>query len=186
MDFLALLNKVGFENTELVGETGFNSSPKTKGVLFRAGKPTEPVQMQQFAEATEQGNELVHNKFKKRTIPPIESILEKAYAIGCEKAKIIDTSTVTIEKWTRWKCLYGCPFYNKDGYHPPFAPSAEETKEVLGEYTKAILLNGPKGKALTDIAVRLEGEAYKMGYYKAFALTALPSGAGGETKPGAT
>ena len=30
MDFLALLKKVGFEKTELVGETGFNSSPKTK------------------------------------------------------------------------------------------------------------------------------------------------------------
>jgi len=38
MDFLALLEKIGFEKSELVGETGFNSSPKTKGVLFRAGK----------------------------------------------------------------------------------------------------------------------------------------------------
>jgi len=38
MDFLALLEKIGFEKPELVGETGFNSSPKTKGVLFRAGK----------------------------------------------------------------------------------------------------------------------------------------------------
>jgi hypothetical protein len=186
MDFLALLKNAGLENAELVGETGFNSSPKTKGVLFRAEKPTKPAQKQQIAEATEHVNEMVPNISRKRIIPPLESVLEKAYAIGCEKAKIIDTSTVIIEKWTRWKCLYGCPFYNKDGYHPPFAPSVEETKEVLGEYTKAILLNGPKGKDLTDIAVRLEGEAYKMGYYKAFALTALPSGAGGETKPGAT
>ena len=39
MDFLALLKRVGFEKTELVGETGFNSTPKTKGVLFRAQKP---------------------------------------------------------------------------------------------------------------------------------------------------
>jgi hypothetical protein len=38
MDFLALLEKIGFEKPEFVGETGFNSSPKTKGVLFRAGK----------------------------------------------------------------------------------------------------------------------------------------------------
>ena len=186
MDFLALLDKVGFENAELVEETGFNSSPKTKGVLFRAEKPTTPVQRQEFPDDTKHGDEMVHRTLEKRKRPSIDSVLEKAYAIGCEKAKIIDTSTVIIEKWTRWKCLYGCPFYNKDGYHPPFAPSVEETKEVLGEYTKAILLNGSKGKALTDIAVRLEGEAYKMGYYKAFALTALPSGAGGETNPGAT
>jgi hypothetical protein len=39
MDFLALLKSAGFENAEYVGETGFNSTPKTKGVLFRAEKP---------------------------------------------------------------------------------------------------------------------------------------------------
>ena len=48
MDFLALLNSVNFENAQLVEETGFNSSPKTKGVLFRAEKPTTPVQKKEF------------------------------------------------------------------------------------------------------------------------------------------
>ena len=115
----------------------------------------------------------------------IEAVLEKDYAIGCKKAKIIDTGTVIVEKQTRWKCLYGCPFYNIDAYHPPFAPTVEQTNEVLGEYTKAILLNGPKGKELTNVAVHLEGEAYQMGFYKAFELTALPSGTGGESNSGA-
>jgi hypothetical protein len=32
------LEKVGFHNVELIGETGFNSTPKTKGVLLRAEK----------------------------------------------------------------------------------------------------------------------------------------------------
>lgn len=36
MDFLALMKKAGFEGTEAVGETGFNSSPTTRGMLFRA------------------------------------------------------------------------------------------------------------------------------------------------------
>ena len=31
-----MLNEAGFANVKLVGETGFNSSPVTKGVLFRA------------------------------------------------------------------------------------------------------------------------------------------------------
>ena len=167
MDFLALLKKAGFEKAELVGETGFNSSPKTKSVLFRAEKPTTPLHKQEPTDDTKHGDEKVHNTLAKRTRPSIEKAVEKAYALGCEKAKIIDTSTVIIEKWVRWKCLYGCPFYNKDGYHPPFAPGVEETKEVLGEYTKAILLNGPKGKELTNVAVRLEREAYQMGFYKA-------------------
>ena len=184
MDFLALLEKIGFEKPELVSETGFNSSPKTKGVLFRAGK--SKIHKQETTNNIKHGVEKVPKTLGKRTIPSIEEVVDKAFELGCEKAKIIDTSTVIIEKWVRWKCLYGCPFYNKDGYHPPFAPGVEETKEVLSEYTKAILLNGPKGKAITDVAVRLEGEAYQMGFYKAFALTALPSGSGGESNSGAT
>jgi hypothetical protein len=41
MDFLGLLQQIGFENVELVAGTGFNSSPKTKDVLIRAKKPLE-------------------------------------------------------------------------------------------------------------------------------------------------
>ena len=186
MDFLALLKKVGFEKAELVGETGFNSSPKTKGVLFRAEKPTNSMDVQVAKDDTKHSDKKECVTMEKGARLSIETVVKKAHELGCEKAKIIDTSTVIIEKWVRWKCLYGCPFYDKDGYHPPLAPDVEETKEVLGEYTKAILLNGPKGKALTDIAVRLEGKAYQMGFYKAFALTALPSGSGGESKSGAT
>jgi alkylhydroperoxidase/carboxymuconolactone decarboxylase family protein YurZ len=33
-----MLKEVGFAEVELVAETGFNSSPVTKGVLFRARK----------------------------------------------------------------------------------------------------------------------------------------------------
>jgi hypothetical protein len=34
---------------------------------------------------------------------------------------------------------------------------------------------------LTEAAIRLEGEAYMKGYYKAFAFAALPTAAGGGT-----
>lgn len=44
MDFLELLQQIGFEDAELVAETGFNSSPKTKGVLICAKKPIESGQ----------------------------------------------------------------------------------------------------------------------------------------------
>ena len=39
MDFLAMFEQAGFVGFELVGETGFNSSPVTRGALFRASKP---------------------------------------------------------------------------------------------------------------------------------------------------
>ncbi len=182
MEFLALLKEVGFENAELVGKTGFNSTPKTEGVLVRAVKPQSSISIQKLKEETIPVEQKVERKPRS-----IEAVIDKAYALGCEKAKVIDTSTVVVKKWVRWKCLYGCTFYDKDRFHPPFAPSVDETREVLGEYTKAILLKGPKGTALTDIAVRLEYEAYQMGFYKAFALTSLSSSAsGGESNPGGT
>jgi len=40
MDFLAVIREAGFTDVEMVTETGFNSSPVTKGVLIRARKPT--------------------------------------------------------------------------------------------------------------------------------------------------
>jgi len=39
MDFLADLRNTGFVDVASGGETGFNSSPKTSGVLLRARKP---------------------------------------------------------------------------------------------------------------------------------------------------
>jgi len=38
MDFLAMLQKVGFVDAQMIAETGFNSTPKTRGMLFRAAK----------------------------------------------------------------------------------------------------------------------------------------------------
>jgi len=108
----------------------------------------------------------------------MEDLAKRAVELGAEKARIIDTDTVVVEEWVRWKCMYGCQFYEKDAYHPPFAPDAESTKKVLKEYRKAILLNGPESKPLTEAAVKLEGEAYHQGYYKAFAFAALPTAPG--------
>ena len=104
----------------------------------------------------------------------MEELLQRSFELGVEKAKIIETSSIVVREWVRWKCLYGCPFLGKDAYHPPLAPDAESTRKMLSEYTKAILLNGPTAKVLTEAAGRLEGEAYQKGYYKAFAFAALP------------
>ena len=57
-------------------------------------------------------------------------LVTKTVELGVEGAKIIDSSTVAVGECVRWKCQYGCPFYDKDSLHPPLAPSAEETKRV--------------------------------------------------------
>ena len=35
-----MLQKAGFADAQMIAETGFNSTPKTKGTLFRAAKAT--------------------------------------------------------------------------------------------------------------------------------------------------
>jgi len=166
------MRQAGFEEGELVAETGFNSSRVTKGALFRAVRPMAATIQRLIGSTAEMGDQM-------------EFLLKRALDLGAEKAKIIDTETVVVSEWVRWKCLYGCPLYAKDPFHPPIAPDAESTRKVLREYTRAILLNGPNGQTLTEAAVKLEGEAYHQGYYKAFALTALvPGGVAACAPPG--
>ena len=152
-------------------ETGFNSSPVTKGVLVRAAKPLA-VKVGERRKPTA----AMEDK--------MDYLLKLALEFGAEKAKLIDTETVVVSEWVRWKCQYGCPLFEKDPFHPPFAPDAESTRKVLKEYSQAILLNGPDGQTLSEAAVKLEGEAYHRGYYKAFALTALVPGGGAACAPG--
>ncbi|MDA8407676.1 MAG: carboxymuconolactone decarboxylase family protein [Deltaproteobacteria bacterium] len=42
-DFLEMTKEAGFRDVEIVSETGFNSSPVTKGMLFRAVKPAVSI-----------------------------------------------------------------------------------------------------------------------------------------------
>lgn len=116
----------------------------------------------------------------------LDGLVARALELGAKNAKIIDTDSIVVQKWVKWKCVYGCPMYEKDGYHPPFTPDLDEVREVLAEYARAILLNGADGRLLTEAACRLEGEAYKAGYYKAFALSALSPSGDTPAEPGAT
>lgn len=175
-DLLTILNETGFEEAELVADTGFSSSPVTKGVLFRAAK---------LAMGYDRRREMAAMKPARQTstqqqLPgdAMEQLLKRAFELGAEKGKIIDTRTISFGEWVRWKCQYGCPMHDKGAFHPRLAPDTESTKKMIGEYSKAILLNGSDGKGLTEVAVKLEGEAYWQGYYKAFALVALAPGSG--------
>lgn len=107
----------------------------------------------------------------------METLLAKALELGAEKAKAVDPASVVVDEWVVWKCQYGCALFDRDSCHPPAAPSPKRTQKLLASYSAAILLNGPKGKKLNEVALRLEGEAYEAGYYKAFAMIALSTGA---------
>jgi hypothetical protein len=175
------MQEAGFTNVELAAETGFNSSPVTKGVLLRASRsghaPVEGKERPMEESLLSIAKPVAEEKLPENKM--VEHLSKRALELGAKKAKIIDTHTIVVEEWVRWKCQYGCPMYAKDAFHAPLAPDIESTKKVMGEYSKALFINGSNGKQLSDIAVKLEGEAYCMGYYKAFAFAAFATAPGG-------
>jgi len=164
-----MLKDTGFNSLKVGEKTGFNSSPRTTGITISGRKPMASECCR--SEESEISSKIATENKKEFKV---ETVLEEAYKLGCEEAKIIDPKTITVGNWVRWKCLYGCPLYNKDGCHPPYAPGVEETKKILKEYSKALLIKGYNGSKLSEITIKLEGAAYELGYYKAFALIALP------------
>lgn len=185
MEFLAALKRVGFADVERVSETGFNSSPKTTGLLVRARKLEADEQKSQTPRKIDVPYTLPESRrLSALETATIDDLATRALEMGAKEAKVIDTDSIVVEKWVKWKCIYGCPMYGKDGYHPPMTPEIDEVREVMGEYSRAILLSGEDGQLLTEIACGLEGEAYHKGFYKAFALTALSTGAGPATGAG--
>ncbi|MDN3515554.1 MAG: DUF2284 domain-containing protein [Candidatus Brocadia sp.] len=103
-----------------------------------------------------------------------DSLINKARELGCEQAVTIHTNTIAVGRWVQLKCKYGCDEYGKKLTCPPHAPSYEETKEILREYHKALLLHGHLSWQMRYITAEIEKIAFSMGFYKAFGLGAGP------------
>jgi len=106
--------------------------------------------------------------------------------------KKISTNVIVVADWVRLKCRYGCRAYGKHLCCPPFAPSPEEMRRVVGEYKTAILARfetapGPGDDPkhihhylwnsidhLHNTVHNLESKAFLSGYHKAFGFYALP------------
>jgi len=179
------MKQAGFTDVEHVADTGYNSSPKTKGALVRACKPlASSGVLVTGTQVMGSGTPPIDHNRSEKEMPSMQALIDRAIALGAQKAKLIDTDSIVVQKWVKWKCIYGCPMYGHDGHHPPQTPDIAEAREVIGEYTRAILLNGPDGRLLSEVACRLEAEAYHAGFYKALALIALPAGADPAPQPG--
>lgn len=106
----------------------------------------------------------------------LENLRKRALQLGAKDVKIIEVKTVKTAAWVRYKCRFGCDGFGESLTCPPYSPSAGETQEILDCYKKAILLHTEKGAKIdiSDIAVKLEKEAFFAGYYKALAMGAGP------------
>jgi predicted metal-binding protein len=83
------------------------------------------------------------------------------------------------------KCRYGCPQYGKSGSCPPEVPGIESCKNLISEYSKALVLRFSPGeprlfeKPILDI----EKSLFLEGKYRAFGFFVSPCTACEECSP---
>lgn len=116
----------------------------------------------------------------------LKKYCEEALGQGATHAKVIHPSSVVTAPWVRLKCQYGCPLgYNRCYCCPPHTPTPEETRRTLDAYQRAILFHieapktperGQRFRQYFDMLLRMEGDLFKDGFYKAFVYTAGPCG----------
>ena len=107
--------------------------------------------------------------------------------------KPVSVDEIEVADWVRWKCRYGCKAYGKHLTCPPYTPTPEETRKLMKDYEKALIvrfedvqqnLKVPPAHihhflwdailTMHNTMFELERHTFLSGYYRAFAMAALP------------
>ena len=94
--------------------------------------------------------------------------------IGFRSVTPVHASEIRVADWTDVRCRFGCDRYGSR-HCPPNSPLPEKTRELLKDYSDAFLLEGePPARNFQLKVLEAEKEAFKAGFYKAFAYWAGP------------
>jgi len=123
------------------------------------------------------------------TTPLPSSVLlrltEAAGLHGIENVHPFSPEEIVVAEWVQLKCRYGCTRYNRSWCCPPATPAPEKVREIVSEYSVALLLqsthylpsfyheDGRKRASLVRCwkgTVSLERMLFMEGYHKAFSL----------------
>ena len=104
----------------------------------------------------------------------LTNFIHIAKQFGAYEAKIIHTSSIHIAGWVRMKCQYGCDGFHSNLCCPPFTPTPHETRKIIDDYQKALLIHCQPGTHVTEISIKLEREIFLSGFHKAFGFGAGP------------
>jgi len=114
---------------------------------------------------------------KTLAIPRLDGItrlIARIKARGFAQVLPINTENVQVADWADLRCQYGCDGYGQ-GHCPPNSPTPQKTREVLKDFSYALLLEGePLGETFQRKVLEAEREAFLAGYHKAFAYWAGP------------
>lgn len=88
--------------------------------------------------------------------PDLAFLTETARRLGVKEAKIIPTTDVIVENRVPLKCRAGCIGYGKKLTCPPYVPTPDEFRKILGEYRFALLVKfSSKAHAHPDVMCSL-------------------------------
>jgi len=101
-------------------------------------------------------------------------LIARIKALGFKETRLISVDNIHIPDWANLRCQFGCDHYGKPQC-PPNSPSASKTREILKDYTWALLLEGePPTKQFQKQVLQAEKEAFGAGFHKSFAYWAGP------------
>ncbi|MCL5982471.1 MAG: DUF2284 domain-containing protein [Firmicutes bacterium] len=101
-------------------------------------------------------------------------LVVKIQELGFKGVRPVSAGDVQVAEWTGLRCRFGCGQYGTLRC-PPHSPFPAKTREVLLDYSLALLLEGePPTKNFQERVLQAEREAFLAGYYKAFAYWSGP------------
>ena len=106
-----------------------------------------------------------------------QTALSTGKKYGINEAMVIYTAKIDVKDYVALKCKFGCTRFGKSYSCPPNTPKPEETRKILSEYKKAVLVCGEvkEGfvgqKKISDGILAIERALFLSGYYKSFAMT---------------
>jgi len=105
-----------------------------------------------------------------------DALVERALETGVQEAKVINVGTVAVADWVREKCQFGCGGYGRTLTCPPHSPTPAQTRAMLADYTRGVLLHnhGRKWTAIKEAVAALEKALFFEGYHKALGMGSGP------------
>lgn len=99
-------------------------------------------------------------------------LVSKAVELGAVSAKAFVLDDIVFDSRTLLKCMFGCSDWGKGLTCPsrPGSPTMAEYKEMLSRYKWGIVIHGHDKATTQRVSLALEGEAFRKGYYFAFAM----------------
>ena len=102
-----------------------------------------------------------------------EVLAEFALKEGAAEAVPIAPALIAVSEQVRYKCQYGCRYFQRNKMCPPNTPPVAEFRDVVRRYQKALLVRAEPEK-LHELILQVEREAFLLGHPLALGLLEGP------------